>query len=52
VTAPPSHFYAREAARWCGLGDAGAVRAGLAPYTDAEDVDRLLDGVSSIARAR
>jgi selenocysteine lyase/cysteine desulfurase len=26
-----------------GLGDSGAIRAGLAPYTTADEVDRLLD---------
>jgi selenocysteine lyase/cysteine desulfurase len=46
VNAPAGSFYALEAARWIGLGDAGAVRAGLAPYTDDEDVDRLLAGVA------
>jgi len=50
VNAPASHFYAIEAARWIGLGDAGAVRAGLAPYTSAEDVDRLLTAVREVAR--
>ncbi|HEX6249066.1 MAG TPA: cysteine desulfurase-like protein [Nocardioidaceae bacterium] len=50
VNAPASHFYAIEAVRWMGLGDAGAVRAGLAPYTDDEDVDRLLAGVAEVAR--
>lgn len=48
VNAPPGTFYAIEAARWMGLGDAGAVRAGIAPYTDASDVDRLLEGVDSL----
>jgi selenocysteine lyase/cysteine desulfurase len=37
-----------EAARWLGLGDAGAVRAGLAPYTDDDDVDRLVAGVREL----
>jgi cysteine desulfurase family protein (TIGR01976 family) len=50
VNAPASSFYALEAARWLGLGDAGAVRAGLAPYTDDEDVDRLLAGVQELGR--
>jgi cysteine desulfurase family protein (TIGR01976 family) len=50
VNAPASSFYALEAARWLGLGDAGAVRAGLAPYTDDEDVDRLLAGVEELGR--
>ena len=46
VNAPAGSFYAIEAARWMGLGEAGAVRAGLAPYTSAEDVDRLIAGVA------
>ncbi len=50
VNAPASSFYALEASRWIGLGDAGAVRAGLAPYTDTDDVDRLVAGVAEIAR--
>ncbi|MEP7091999.1 MAG: cysteine desulfurase-like protein, partial [Nocardioidaceae bacterium] len=50
VNAPASSFYALEASRWIGLGDTGAVRAGLAPYTSADDVDRLLAGVAEIAR--
>jgi cysteine desulfurase family protein (TIGR01976 family) len=50
VNAPASSFYAIEASRWIGLGDAGAVRAGLAPYSSADDVDRLLAGVAELAR--
>jgi len=50
VNAPASSFYAIEAARHLGLGDVGAVRAGLAPYTDSSDVDRLLEGVAEVAR--
>jgi cysteine desulfurase family protein (TIGR01976 family) len=50
VNAPASSFYALEAMRWIGLGDAGAVRAGLAPYTTDEDVDRLLSGVQELGR--
>ncbi|WP_127479032.1 cysteine desulfurase-like protein [Nocardioides pantholopis] len=49
VNAPASGFYAIEASRWLGLGDAGAVRAGLAPYTNVEDVDRLVAGVAELA---
>ncbi|HET7385428.1 MAG TPA: cysteine desulfurase-like protein [Nocardioidaceae bacterium] len=49
VNAPAGSFYALEAARWFGLGDAGAVRAGIAPYTNADDVDRLLAGVAQVA---
>ncbi len=50
VNAPASNFYALEASRWLGLGDTGAVRAGLAPYTSDEDVERLLAGVGELAR--
>ena len=50
VNAPASSFYAIEASRWAGLGDGGAVRAGIAPYTSAEDVDRLVAGVDSLPR--
>lgn len=49
VNAPAGSFYAIEAAEWMGLGASGAVRAGLAPYTSADDVDRLLTGVARIA---
>ena len=50
VNAPASSFYAIEASRWIGLGDTGAVRAGLAPYTSEDDVERLLAGVAEVAR--
>lgn len=50
VNAPAGSFYAIEAAEWIGLGALGAVRAGLAPYTNADDVDRLLSGIAEIAR--
>jgi cysteine desulfurase family protein (TIGR01976 family) len=50
VNAPASHFYAIEAARFLGLGDSGGVRAGLAPYTSEDDVQRLLDGVAALCR--
>jgi cysteine desulfurase family protein (TIGR01976 family) len=49
VNAPAGSFYAIEAARRIGLGEPGAVRAGLAPYNNAEDVDRLLAGVAELA---
>lgn len=49
VNAPAGSFYALEASQWIGLGSTGAVRAGLAPYTNDDDVDRLLDGVAAIA---
>jgi selenocysteine lyase/cysteine desulfurase len=50
VNAPAGHFYALECARWFGLGETGAVRAGVAPYTTESDVDRLLTGVDDLAR--
>ncbi|MEY3733764.1 MAG: hypothetical protein RL347_1123 [Actinomycetota bacterium] len=42
VNAPASNFYALEVSRWLGLGDAGGVRVGLAPYSNADDVERLI----------
>jgi len=48
VNAPAGSFYAYEPARHLGLGAAGAVRAGLAPYTDQSDVDRLVAAVESL----
>jgi selenocysteine lyase/cysteine desulfurase len=50
VNAPAGNFYALEASRWLGLEDAGAVRAGLAPYTDEQDVARLVDGVAELVK--
>lgn len=50
VNAPAGNFYALEASRWLGLGDTGAVRAGLAPYSNDHDVDRLLAGVAELCR--
>ncbi|MFE9773751.1 cysteine desulfurase-like protein [Streptomyces sp. NPDC005931] len=47
VHAPSGSFYALEASRRLGLGDAGGLRIGLAPYSSAEDVDRLLEGLSA-----
>lgn len=51
VNAPASHFYAIEASRHAGLGETGAVRAGIAPYTSVEDVDRLVEGVEVLLRS-
>jgi cysteine desulfurase family protein (TIGR01976 family) len=45
VNAPAGSFYAIEASRWLGLGDTGGLRVGLAPYSDKDDVDRLLAGL-------
>ena len=45
VNAPAGSFYAIEASRWLGLGDTGGLRIGLAPYSDRDDVERLLTGL-------
>jgi cysteine desulfurase family protein (TIGR01976 family) len=52
VNAPAGHFYALEASRWLGLGDTGGLRVGLAPYTDSDDVDRLLAGLREFLGVR
>ncbi len=46
VNAPAGSFYAYEASRRLGLGSAGGLRIGLAPYNDDRDVDRLLDALA------
>ena len=48
VNAPAGNFYALEVSRALGLGDVGAVRAGLAPYSTKEDVDRLVSGLKTL----
>ena len=45
INAPAGSFYALEASRRLGLGDDGGLRIGLAPYSNAEDVARLLAGL-------
>jgi cysteine desulfurase family protein (TIGR01976 family) len=47
VNAPAGSFYALEASRRLGLGDDGGLRIGLAPYTNAEDIERLLAGLAA-----
>jgi selenocysteine lyase/cysteine desulfurase len=42
--------YAWEIAHWLGLGDAGAVRAGLVHYNTTADVERFLDALAQVAR--
>jgi selenocysteine lyase/cysteine desulfurase len=42
------NYYAVELERLLGLAPHGAVRAGLVHYNDAEDVDRLLEGVARL----
>lgn len=48
VNAPASNFYAVECSRSLGLGVGGGVRTGLAPYTNDEDVDRLIAAVGTL----
>ena len=50
MNAPAGSFYALEASRRLGLGDTGGLRIGLAPYTDDEDVDRLLRSLERVCR--
>jgi cysteine desulfurase family protein (TIGR01976 family) len=50
INAPAGNFYALEVSRALGLGDAGAVRAGLAPYSSHEDVERLLTALSELTK--
>ena len=47
INAPAHNFYAYEASLKLGLGDKGAMRAGLAPYSTKKDVDRLVEGLKS-----
>ncbi len=42
INAPAGNFYAIECSRHLGLGDAGGIRVGLAPYTSEDDIERLL----------
>jgi cysteine desulfurase family protein (TIGR01976 family) len=46
VHAPSGSFYAIETSRHLGLGDAGGLRVGLAPYNDTDDVERLLSALT------
>ncbi|HEY5431903.1 MAG TPA: cysteine desulfurase-like protein [Coriobacteriia bacterium] len=48
INVPAGNFYALEASRHLGLGDAGGVRIGLAPYSSGVDVERLLEALRDI----
>ena len=50
INAPAGSFYAYEASRRLGLGDAGGLRIGLAPYNTDDDVDRLLSVLTAALR--
>lgn len=47
INAPAGSFYALEASRRLGLGDDGGLRVGLAPYTDSDDITRLLEALAA-----
>jgi cysteine desulfurase family protein (TIGR01976 family) len=42
------NFYALELSLFLGLEPGGAIRAGAVAYTDAEDVERLVDAVAAL----
>ena len=48
INAPAGNFYALECSRHLGLGDAGGVRVGLAPYSDDSDIDRLIGAMEEL----
>ncbi|MFI6693395.1 cysteine desulfurase-like protein [Streptomyces sp. NPDC050433] len=51
VHAPAGSFYALEASRHLGLGDAGGLRVGLSPYNNTDDIERLTAGLSAFLRS-
>ena len=51
INAPSGSFYAYEPCRALGLGEPGALRAGIAPYTSTDDVDRLLEALGDMVRS-
>ena len=48
--ATAGNFYALETSRALGLEDKGAVRAGLAPYSTIDDVNRLVAGLRELTK--
>lgn len=48
MNVPAGTFYAYEPARHLGLWPAGGLRIGVAPYTDRNDIDRLLDALTAL----
>ena len=50
INAPADSFYAIECSRHLGLGDDGAIRAGLAPYNNVDEIDRLLEGLADASK--
>lgn len=52
VVVQAGNFYAIEACRELGLGEAGGVRCGLAPYHTREEAERLLAALGEICADR
>ena len=50
INAPADSFYAIECSRHLGLGDDGAIRAGLAPYNNVDEIDRLLERLADASK--
>ena len=48
MLAPAGSFYAVEPFRALRLDDDAGVRVGLAAYTEADEVDRLLTGLDAL----
>ena len=48
INLPAHNFYALEVSRKLGLGDGGALRAGLAPYSTRQDIDRLVQALQEL----
>ena len=48
INAPVGTFYAWEASHHLGLGPDGGLRVGVAPYSTADEVDRLLAALGQI----
>ncbi len=51
MLAPASDFYAYEAFRALGTDDDGALRIGIAPYTDDSEIERVLDGLAKFLQS-
>lgn len=50
VLAPAGFFYAHQAGLRLALDDSAALRVGLAPYNDDDDVERLLTGLTEFLK--
>ena len=50
ILAPSGSFYALEASQHLGLGENGALRIGLAPYSTPGEIDALLAAIADFVR--